>query len=143
MKIVGFMNRFSVFLKWKVIHFFFCSTADFDWFVHYHVSNLQSIYSAYTANIYRGNTVIHKTRRPKYVKTISSLPSKIYKLRQFSSLQFVYFLGQMFFACRLAERPMYLSIPTTTKQPLLSCFKRLQLLWLSPVGIWTLNWQGQ
>ena len=38
-----------------------------------------------------------------------------------------------FFACWLAERPMYLRIPTTTKQKPLSCFKRHHLLWLSPV----------
>ena len=36
-----------------------------------------------------------------------------------------------------------LRIPTTTKQHLLSCFKRLHLLWSIPVVIWTLDWQGQ
>ena len=38
---------------------------------------------------------------------------------------------------------LYLRIPTTTKQKLLSYFKRLPLLWLTPVVFWTLNWQGQ
>ena len=42
-----------------------------------------------------------------------------------------------FFACWLAERPKYLRIPTTTKQPLLSCFKMLHLLFIK--SSWNLN----
>ena len=51
--------------------------------------------------------------------------------------------GQSFFPVVWLKGLMYLRIPTTTKQSLLSCFKRLPLLWLIPVVIWTLNWQGQ
>ena len=50
---------------------------------------------------------------------------------------------KVFFPVVRLKGLMYLRIPTTTKQSLLSCFKRLPLLWSIPVVIWTLNWQGQ